>query len=216
MKQQIVSLLATSLVSIILLIFRLLYSRDSSQNYLFLNLFLAWVPYILSLFLLRYVNMSRRNTMFTVGGSIVWLLFFPNAPYIITDFIHLSSSTSIPFWYEAMLLCAFAFHGIVLGVASLQIMTRIVDKLFGRIVRHIFLYLVIFLSSIGIYAGRILRWNSWDVFFNPYGIISSLTLHDIQLFHTANAVVFILSFSLFFLICYLFFSPIVSIRQRNK
>lgn len=216
MERQLLSLCFTTLVCMMLLIFRVYYSADTSHNYLLLNLVLAWLPYIFSLVLLLYTRNKKTNNLFALAGGILWLLFFPNAPYIITDFIHLEPRFPVPLWFDAMLLSAFAFHGVVLGVASLQVVCGIVEKKFGKILTTWFLFTVVVLTSIGIYVGRMLRWNSWDVFFNPTGIVSHIVRQNFHPLEHTRAVIFIVCFTLFFLASYAFFSPILLTSKTGK
>jgi uncharacterized membrane protein len=217
MEQQLVSLFVTSVISLLLLVGRTAFSEDTSHDYLILNLFLAWIPYVLSLVLWHAMRTKKTNKAITLAGCLLWLLFFPNAPYIITDFIHLKSIPPLPVWYDAMLLSAFAFHGIVLGVASLQIMKHLVETKFGTFVGRVFFVSVVMLSSVGIYLGRVLRWNSWDVLLDPTGILRYLGRQRFDLQNHWASAVFILTFSVFFFLSYALFSPLlVDTKRKDK
>jgi uncharacterized membrane protein len=94
--------------------------------------------------------------------------FFPNAPYILTDLQYLSRvSPAAPLWYDIILLVWFSWTGMLLGLVSLYLMHDIVHRNFGRWPGWIFVMLVSSSSSAGIYIGRFLRWNSWDIIQNP-------------------------------------------------
>jgi uncharacterized membrane protein len=104
-------------------------------------------------------------------AAVLWLIFFPNAPYILTDFQHLANRTKeLPIWYDVMMLIWFAFTGLLLGMVSLFLMQEIIRREFGRWIGWAFVALVAGLSSAGVYMGRFLRWNSWDILYNPTGI----------------------------------------------
>jgi uncharacterized membrane protein len=98
------------------------------------------------------------------------LLFFPNAPYIITDIIHLSFRHGVPLWYDAALLFIAALTGLWIGCISLLQMEDIWRQRYPKINSALFIIGVLLLSGFGIYLGRVLRFNSWDVLQNPVGL----------------------------------------------
>ncbi|HMI28444.1 MAG TPA: DUF1361 domain-containing protein [Gaiellaceae bacterium] len=130
------------------------------------NLFLAWIPFLLAVAV--YDGWRRRRA----GGSLValgalWLLFFPNAPYIVTDFVHLDHTADAPYWYDAVTVSAFAWTGVLLGFASLFLMQTVVRQWRGVVSGWIFAGVALALGSLGIYLGRFLRLNSWDAVEHP-------------------------------------------------
>src|SRR5215211_1919570 len=107
---------------------------SSSERYAFLiwNLFLAWIPFIISYFTYILTMNRRWIYLFIPIAAFLWLIFFPNAPYILTDFQHLAySSQDLPVWYDVMMLIWFAFTGLLLGMVSLFLMQEIVRREFG-------------------------------------------------------------------------------------
>src|SRR5215207_11069920 len=108
---------------------------SSSERYAFLiwNLFLAWIPFIISYFTYILTMNRRWIYLFIPIAAALWLIFFPNAPYILTDFQHLAySSKDLPVWYDVMMLIWFAFTGVLLGIVSLFLMQEIMRREFGR------------------------------------------------------------------------------------
>ena len=99
-----------------------------------------------------------------------WLLFFPNALYIVTDLIHLEESTNVPLWYDAILLFASSFIGLIMAFVSLQKAEYLLNALFSRRLVNCLIPLILFLGSFGVYLGRFQRWNSWDVIHNPLAL----------------------------------------------
>ena len=185
-------------------ILRLRVELVGSARYSFLiwNLFLAWIPFIIAYFI--YVtSISRRWLYFVVPFSAsLWLLFFPNAPYILTDLQHLSNAGSdIPVWYDVILLIWFSFTGLFLGMVSLFLMQEIVRREFGRWFSWGFVLAVAGLSTIGIYMGRFLRWNSWDVLADLDGMARFTLYYLIN--PTTRSLVFAGLFVPFFLFVYL-------------
>ena len=147
------------------------YSGTVHYAFLIWNLFLAWIPFIIAYF--TYTLTLKRQWVYVVIpiAAFFWMIFFPNAPYILTDFEHLAGQwTDLPIWYDVMMLIWFAFTGLLLGMVSLFLMQEIIRREFGRWVGWGFVTLVAGLSSTGIYMGRFLRWNSWDIILNPSGL----------------------------------------------
>ena len=149
-----------------LVAFRVAYTRSVDNAGLVWNLFLAWIP--LALALLLYDRHVRRAGLASLGGlGLLWLLFFPNAPYIATDFVHLEQDPGAPYWYDAVMIAAFAWMGVLLGFASLYLMQTVVRQWRGAVAGWIFAFTAIGLGSLGIYLGRFLRLNSWDAVDHP-------------------------------------------------
>ena len=178
------------------------YTGTGRYAFLIWNLFLAWIPFLISYF--TYTLSLKRNLIYLVipVAAFVWLIFFPNAPYILTDFQHLAySAPDLPVWYDVMMLIWFAFTGLLLGMVSLFLMQEIVRREFGRWAGWGFVAAVAALSSAGIYAGRFLRWNSWDIFSNPIDM-ALFTIQRVQ-DPSLQSIGFISLFAAFFLFLYI-------------
>jgi uncharacterized membrane protein len=139
-------------------------------NFLIWNLFLAWMPYLMAIWA---ESSARRSWWRAILPSTLWLLFLPNAPYLMTDFVHFERLGFV-WWYTLGMLVAFAWAGCMLGVASLYIMQRIVRERLGAAMSWAFVLASCGLSGLGVYFGRFLRWNSWDVLFSPSGLAHDL------------------------------------------
>ncbi len=161
------TLIFASGVSISLVFARIAWTGKMRYAFLIWNLFLAWMPLLLALLAEdRYRSNSRRDWRFlTLTG--MWLLFFPNAPYIFTDVIHLRSAFFAHFWVDLTLILLCAFTGLVVGFVSLYIMQSVVTRMLGRWFGWCFIAVVAGLSGFGIYLGRFLRLNSWDIVARP-------------------------------------------------
>jgi uncharacterized membrane protein len=142
--------------------------------FLIWNTFLALVPYGVSTLLILFEN-KIKSKWFMAVPFIIWLCFFPNAPYILTDLFHLKQRPGVPYWYDLALILFFAWNGLMLGYASLLDMQAVVSRHFNRIIGWLTAIGSLILGSFGIYLGRYLRWNSWDVLSSPYNL-----LHDIS------------------------------------
>ncbi len=167
----IVVLLAASVLCVGLLEFRIRETGDGFYRFLVWNLFLAWVP--LAFAVAAYAR-SRRGVDPVVAALLVpWLLFFPNAPYLLTDFIHLQEGPA-PLWYDALMLSAFAWTGLLLGFASLYLVQMVLRSAFGAAVGWLGVFGALALGSIGVYIGRFVRLNSWDVLLHPRDVIEAV------------------------------------------
>jgi len=138
------------------------------------NLFLAWVPYLCSLWVAYLHQRHPRQWWRLLIPSVLWLLFFPNAPYIVTDLAHLRERPPIPMWYEIGFFVSFAWTGCLLGITSLRAMQAVVRNYLGRAMSWLFAVCVLGLSGFGIYLGRFLGWNSWDLIINPVAVLSDM------------------------------------------
>lgn len=166
----VLALTFSSGVCFLLVSVRIIYSHKLSYGFLLWNLFLAWLPLAFALLACEnYRTRPGRNWQFLSAAG-AWLLFFPNAPYIFTDLIHLTRSYFAHFWVDLVLVLSCALTGLVLGFLSLFLMQNIVTRIFGRAASWLFIALVAGLSGFGIYLGRFLRFNSWDILFKPVAL----------------------------------------------
>ena len=161
-----------SMLSCVLLALRIVLVGQFRQLYLVWNLFLAWMPlgFALAAVCLAQTRPQRRSWFLAAAAA--WFVFFPNAPYILTDLIHLGPKSNARFWTDLVLILIFALIGLVLGFLSLFLMQRLVARRHGWPAGWLFVGVVAGLSGFGIFAGRFLRWNSWDVVFSPIELIS--------------------------------------------
>lgn len=149
--------------------------RTGSWHFLFLiwNLFLACVPLFASR-LLRAAHAKRIPDVMQLALVAVWLIFLPNAPYILTDLVHLQASSPHLYWYDMALLLSCGGVGLMLGYTSMFDVHQIVESRFGARLAWVVVSATLLLSGFGIYLGRVLRWNSWDVVTNPRGLFDSI------------------------------------------
>jgi uncharacterized membrane protein len=157
------ALLAASAWCLVLLGVRRHEYGAAGYHYLAWNLTLAWVPLVLALVLLAaYKRRAHWLELVAVGGA--WLLFLPNAPYVLTDFVHLGPEHRL---FDAIILASFAFTALAVGFASLLVVQVVVTRLGGAPLGWAVAVGSLFLSSVGIYIGRVLRLNSWDLVQRP-------------------------------------------------
>jgi uncharacterized membrane protein len=137
------------------------------------NLVLAWIPFVLALAL---YDGARRGaaTLPLLGIGALWLLFLPNAPYIVTDAKWLGRLESGTRWYDPLLVGGAATVGLVLGFVSLFLVQAVVARRLGRLVGWAAAWAALVASGLGVYLGRYLRWNSWDLIVEPGRILGEL------------------------------------------
>jgi uncharacterized membrane protein len=156
------------LTCILLIAARVAYSDTGRHLGLIWNLFLAWIPFMLAYF--AHAVSWRRATLYLIIPVIafLWLIFFPNAPYMLTDLQDLSRrAAGAPLWYDVIIVVWASWTGMLLGVISLYLMQNIIMRTFGRTAGWVFVFVISALSSFGVYIGRFVRLNSWDILQNP-------------------------------------------------
>lgn len=211
-NHQIALLSILSICACTLLFFRIVLTRSLVFDFLLWNLFLAWVPL---LFVKMIWEMDKRTSFRPIvisASLVVWLLFFPNAPYIITDLMHLRGISDDRIWYDAMMIFTFALAGLLPGLYSIRIVFRILTKHFNDIICWSIIVCSMFLSGFGIFLGRYGRWNSWDIVTQPqnlfWGILGSLR-NPMAVMHT-------FAFSFVLLLLYFAFHTFADITKNEQ
>lgn len=194
-RRELTPLLVLSAFSISLLATRILRLGTIQYGFLVWNLILAWIPWLIAkqlekhyespfLFTMPKEIASWGQKISFIGLSFLWLLFFPNAPYLISDLIHLTRRASPIAWYDSVMFFSFGMAGLYVGLSSMALMSRMWRLALPK-GWHIPLGLgVIWLSGLGIYMGRDLRFNSWELFTNPLDLFNQ-TLSQID-FHACS------------------------------
>ena len=200
--------------SVLMIVIRIQLTGTFRYVSLVWNLFLAWIPYVLALQIKRLsssriVTTNRKLSMLAIG--VVWLFFYPNAPYILTDFIHIIEdthtsvfprsliTTNAVLWYDIILNSAFSFIGHFIGLISLVLLHRLIDAAYKKYVGWTVALVAMLLGGYGIYLGRFERLNSWDVFKHP---LSTARIVFVNLFN-AKAMLFAGCFGFFIFLTYL-------------
>ena len=186
---------------------RMIYAQNLYYGYLVWNLFLAAVPLFISNILYKQVHLPR---IVLYVGLAIWLLFLPNAPYIITDLVHLHHRPPVPFWYDMLILLLSVMNGLALGFISITRVEQIIIRRNAKYLLAIFRVLVILVMSYGVFLGRYLRFNSWDIFFRPVHVMQGMA--DSMNRHT---LAFVCCFSFVSYVLYMFFRLIPLFRIRE-
>jgi uncharacterized membrane protein len=185
-------------------LWRLRAALTGSLGFAFLiwNLFLAWIPFLIAYAVHSLPGRRPSRFVLILVAAFLWLIFLPNAPYVLTDFQHLRNPVAdSPIWFDVLLLIWFAFTSLLLGLVSLFLMQDVVRREFGRWTGWAFVAGVTVLASAGVYVGRFLRWNSWDILQQP-GHLALFTLQRAQ-DPSLRSVVFTGMYAAFFLFLYL-------------
>ena len=201
-RAALLALLLASLLCVAMIGARAIIFRQVAFVAFLWNLFLAWIPLLTALWL--YILRARQWHRPVLAGvlSVIWFLFFPNAPYIVTDFVHLRLRPPVPDWFDIITILSFGLTGLFLGYLSLYLVQEIVRSYVGRAGSWVFVLVMLALSSVGIYLGRFLRWNSWDAILSPIGTLSDAARMVIPA-PSRTLVVFSATFFAFSLVCYL-------------
>lgn len=156
-----------TLLVIGMILIRAYYTHGFHYLFLLWNLFLAFIPFKISSYLIKH----KLNIITWWICFFSWLFFFPNAPYIITDLIHLMPNVYVPIWFDAALIFISALNGLWIGCFSLMQMEQVWRQAFPQIKVRYFLIVTMLLSGFGVYLGRFLRFNTWDIIVHPFKLL---------------------------------------------
>jgi uncharacterized membrane protein len=181
---------------------RIAVSDSGRYTSLVWNLFLAWIPFVLA-YLAYALSWKKRLLYFVLPIAVfLWLIFFPNAPYILTDLQHLAKqSNTAPLWYDVIVMVWFSWTGLLLGLVSLYLMHDIIQRTFSKWLGWIFVFGVSVLSSFGVYLGRFVRFNSWDLLNNPKDV--AVTILGLAIDPSLRLLAFTVLFAVFYMFVYL-------------
>lgn len=158
-------ILISSCFSFLLVCTRMTATGQFTYTFLIWNLFLAFIPYAISGCLYHSFYILSKTIRWLL--IFVWLLFIPNSFYIITDLFHLEQFDNAPKWFDLLLLFSFAWNGLLMGLLSLRKVEIMIRLMVSHRLLPVIIFVVMWLNAFGIYIGRFLRYNSWDIFTNP-------------------------------------------------
>jgi uncharacterized membrane protein len=208
-RQAVVATLAAlSLVVLAMVAVRVVATESGNYVNLVWNLVLAWIPLGVALLVYDAAARGARKLPLLLGGAI-WLLFFPNAPYLLTDFKYLERIGGAPLWYDAVLVSIAAGVGLVLGFISLYLMHDVATRMVGGPAAWLGVAAVLALSSFGVYLGRVHRWNSWDLFVAPGPLLGEIFGGLTDPFSYTRAIAAMVLFTGFLAAIYLVFYALV-------
>lgn len=165
------SLFVASLVSVGFFLVASHENDNFAYAYLVWNLFLAWIPLVLVLWLVKLLKNRRWSSWLPFVVTGLWVLFLPNSFYMITDYIHLNEAPRANLLFDVITFTSFILNGIILGYLSLFLVHQEFIKRLSRRVAAGLVGGILLITSFAIYIGRDLRWNTWDIVFNPASVI---------------------------------------------
>ncbi|QSQ12355.1 DUF1361 domain-containing protein [Myxococcus landrumensis] len=166
----------SSAVGVGMVAYRLDWSQSASYAFLVWNLILAWAPYVIAL-AARVLMLRGHGLRVLAPMAMAWLALFPNAPYLLTDFIHVHQRPVVPIWFDVALMTLFVATGWLLGLLSLEVWKQWLEERWGRRTAWGFVGVTSVLCGYGIYLGRVERWNSWHVLTHPSTLFTSIGAH---------------------------------------
>lgn len=191
-KKYVLTLSSATFSCVVLLFLRNSIVGNNDYNFLLWNLFLGIIPFLIA-FLID-IFYTKLNTFLFLVGSGIWLLFYPNAPYMISDLIHVDKNSSIVL-YDTLIIFSLSILSLFFGFYSLKLIYTILKKKINKKLAIFSIGACILLSSFGIYLGRILRLNSWDVFTKPLQTASTILEHLFPITKNPTTYIIILLFS---------------------
>ena len=231
--RRVVSVLAlSSAVGLAMLAFRVGYSGRRGYVSLPWDLFLAWMPMVFALPIARVQAGRGKPLIATLALALLWLLFFPNAPYLVTQFMHLHPSHAvhdaahplaawtlqgrIPVWFDVLMLSTFAWTGLMLGFVSLHLVHRTAARIAGTGCGWAAVVAGIGLCAFGVSLGRFQRWNSWDLFARPLSLLADVADRALNPLAHPRTTAATLGFAAFLLLGYLTLLAIMRMSAAEK
>lgn len=202
---------ATLFFCILLLIIRFIWTETLFLGFMLWNLFLACIPLLISS-LITYFKFLQKPILFSLLVPI-WILFLPNAPYMITDIIHIQKSSDVTMWLDLLIIFSFAMYGLALAYTSVLQIKEILKRYFSKHTLKFLIFCIWFLCGFGIYLGRVLRWNSWDVLNNPLDLLGDIGKRVLFPIEHLSSWLFAIGFGTFLT---LFFYLFEEFRSKNK
>jgi uncharacterized membrane protein len=195
-------LILSMLFSTLLAVVRVGYTGSLIFLWLVWNLFLAWVPYMITSWLQQRPAVTNSKWKFATI-AFVWLLFVPNSFYILTDLFHLGPRKEVPLWFDLSLIISFAWNGLLLGMLSVWQMEKMMQRYLKGKHELLFIYPIMWLNALGVYIGRYLRFNSWDIITNPFKLTADILNMLIHPLHYKYAWGMVACFSVFITLAYI-------------
>lgn len=203
-KFKTLSLVTMALIfSVVVLMARIKLNNSFSYLFLIWNVSLAIIPFAITMYLNTKPNLSKLKIGF---WFIVWLAFLPNAPYIVTDLIHIRTGNDSLLWLDVLVILSFALSGLFLFYLSIQDMLKLISLRFNKIPITTLTLIILFLCGFGVYLGRFLRYNSWEIISDPSVLIADIFNILILPFQHSEAWLFTLGFGAFLAVGYWMFN----------
>ncbi|TBN05606.1 DUF1361 domain-containing protein [Hyunsoonleella flava] len=201
------------LFSIILLMIRMKLTHSFFYLFLVWNLFLAAIPFAITTYL---ISIPKPNWLWLVLCFGVWLLFLPNAPYIVTDLLHLKMGNTSLLWLDVLVVLSFASNGLLLFFLSVLDMKSILKPYVSASKIKYLIFSLFFLNGFGVYLGRFLRYNSWEILSNPKYLFEDIFTILLQPFSNPEAWLFTFLFGLFLSLGFWMFQSLNTTHKQSQ
>ncbi|MFP4845440.1 DUF1361 domain-containing protein [Winogradskyella sp. PE311] len=199
-KYKTLSLITVALsFSIVVLLVRIKLNKSFFYLFLLWNVFLAIIPYAITMYLNTKESISNLKLSL---WFLVWLAFLPNAPYIVTDLVHIRIGNDALLWLDVLVILSFALSGLLLFYLSILDFQKLICKKLKKLPTEISTICLLLLCGFGVYLGRFLRYNSWEIISNPKILISDILNIIISPLQNADAWLFTLGFGGFLVVGY--------------
>jgi uncharacterized membrane protein len=174
-RRHVTALMLLTLFGMLLCQVRYYFTGEYKYFFLIYNLGLAWIPMWFAL--LGYNLLKNGSKVVPLGWLSFgfWLVFFPNAPYILTDILHFNRfDGTVPWWFDLGMILTFAITGLLCGLASQFVVHEVVTARTNAVFGWVVAITTSLLAGFGIYLGRVLRWNSWDLWHNSGEVLRDI------------------------------------------
>lgn len=193
----------------VILFIRIFFTGNLHYANYFWNIFLAAIPLVFAWLLLK----RKWNPLLASFFFFAWLLFLPNAPYLITDLIHYEPRNEFPGWADILLVTSASWNGLLLGFISIMIIEDWLSLYFKKLMQNLIVIVCLGLTGYGIYLGRYLRYNTWDIVTNPVPLFNDALSTVISPNHHPRAWGFTFLFGLMYAIFYYTLRQLQAMRQ---
>jgi uncharacterized membrane protein len=194
-------LLLSAVFCLFLLTWRVVMTAEISYIFLAWNLFLAAIPYFISGWLVKNETVPKNRFILAIA-IVACLLFMPNSFYIVTDLFHLDTIASRHQWFDLTMILTFAWTGILFGIISLRRIEIVLRPAMGKYFSPLIIFLLMWLNAFGVYIGRYLRFNSWDVISDPTSLFGDVSVILFNPFDHKGVWAMTVCFTVFMLIIY--------------
>ncbi|HMB65412.1 MAG TPA: DUF1361 domain-containing protein [Patescibacteria group bacterium] len=183
------------------------------------NIFLILIPFLIALFLQRYYdsNKFRRKSQKTVAGAafLLWLLFLPNAAYLMTDIRNLLGYCPVDAYKKVcvgnawmiMLFFTYSLIGWAAFVLLINQMRKFLARVYTPTMAWVFVVVIIPLIALGVLLGLVHRFNSWALFTQPVNLFQSLKQYFSAWIYARNWLIFTAFFYILYFIGHKIIKP---------
>ncbi len=194
-------LIFASTLSVALVCYRIQQTKNLVFIFLIWNLILATIPYVIGLYLYTKRNQQSSILQWSIL-FFIWLIFLPNAPYILTDLIHLKVRGNFPLILDLIMLLFYAWIGLMMCLYSIKDIQQIILIKYGKKWSTVFTYIIPFVCAFGVYVGRFLRYDSWQLISNFDTVMVDILKHIVFPQEHINAIAFTLLLGTFILFAF--------------